>query len=505
MLKRLFALFAIICATQAIAANQKPPDVPAYVDPALTSACGLQACYAAGTNLNTLGDNSNAHGGTAPYYANMPADIPTVNRSDFVMTSPTGDFCVFNIATYPACAEAKFRTLAGVNKVAFDDPIRNYGEPGTSHCHEFFGNTGVSSYSTYASLRTRDATTASGGLSGRKNGLNATAYWFPCPIKTNPFGNGKNYAVKGNATLYYLESALDSHAGYLSRLPRAVRFVLAFPMDDPDDSIVLKEIYTANAQTGTAGRYSVRNDGYNAKFVWRCFNPATSGYVSPTAADYYGNSGHDSTLNTKNANGSDPWAGACTDGMALSAEAGAPGCWDGVNPWSPGGYQHMRYAIWDSYESRYVCPLKWYRLPSVLVHIILPHRGPSDYLTWNLSSDAGAQTKLNSLPTCTTGYANAPCAVGGPHTLLPGMSFHTDWFGAWDDTTFMQWQTNCSGVNHASGTCPVDFLGPNLTTGTTEAMHTTQSSYTSYDTSVASDMYLLHTPTHSGMVGMNSH
>lgn len=369
----------------------KPPDVPEYTT--------IAATYQAGSTPNTLGDNSTTWGGTAPYVTSgMPADIPTTE-------SPTGWIVGTSISeclTVPVtCPEAKFRTTINGTHILYDDPIRNYGQPGGSHCHQFFGNRGTNAYSTYASQRTRRGSNAGGGP------YNATGYWLPCPVIANAFGDGKNYAVKIDLAVIYYTTNPGSGNTRTSRIPRGLRYILGTNMDDPDDLIVKAEIAAANAQPGTAGRYSYLTNGFGG---WVCA-------ASAQKVKYL-----------KNTDGSDPFSPTCAAGARnFYVEFTAPSCWDGTNPWSPSGYKHMRHKIRDNTLSLDVCPNGWWELPELQGKVDFTLGAFATYSTVRLSSDDMAAT-----------------AAG--HAMRNGESFHTDWFGGWDDTTFMTWQNFCSGI-----------------------------------------------------------
>jgi hypothetical protein len=132
---------------------------------------------------------------------------------------------------------------------------------------------------------------------------------------------------------------------------------------------------------------------------------------------------------------------------ALAMVIDFPECWDGTNLWSPGGYKHLRQKIRDNVLALDVCPNGWYELPALEIAFFFTWSNSADYMSWRLSSDDGAQPSSIQLPTCTAGYANAPCNDGGgTRTVLNGQSFHTDWLGAWDYTTMDEWMTNCLGL-----------------------------------------------------------
>jgi len=66
-----------------------------------------------------------------------------------------------------------FRLVCGYSHMSYNDPIVAPGEPGRSHLHTFFGNTGADADSTYDSLRTTGNSTCDGGTANR------SAYWIP--------------------------------------------------------------------------------------------------------------------------------------------------------------------------------------------------------------------------------------------------------------------------------------------------------------------------------------
>jgi hypothetical protein len=71
-----------------------------------------------------------------------------------------------------------WRTTCTVSKMAWVDPIVFPGEPGRSHLHTFFGNTGVDENSTFTSLISSGGSTCFGGLA------NMSVYWVPSMIDT---------------------------------------------------------------------------------------------------------------------------------------------------------------------------------------------------------------------------------------------------------------------------------------------------------------------------------
>jgi hypothetical protein len=326
---------------------------------------------------------------------------------------------------------------------------------------------------------------------------NATGYWFPCPIKTNPFSNGKNYAVKPFQVIIYYTENPGTKTLAVQRLARGLRYVLGVNMDDPDDCGVKNEISLANGGTGTgctgtgpSSRYAYLTNGFSG---WACqdtvSNPSSPPLVPPSAGGTYSPA-------LVNSDGTDPWAGACTAGMSLVAVLDAPECYDGNNIWAPGGYKHFRQVVTVVGRGRTDCPIGWYRVPTLQVKVWFAHQGFNDYKVWRLSSDDMAAT-----------------AAG--HSFLNGASFHTDWMGGWDDTVFfgsangavLGWQKFCTGVagatphtcNDAAINATTSLLANATAPDGTRSPQVNFSS-TQYSTSNAAQMFPLPSSSHGPMV-----
>jgi hypothetical protein len=147
-------------------------------------------------------------------------------------------------------------------------------------------------------------------------------------------------------------------------------------------------------------------------------------------------------------------SGAITGGWAIHdffVTISGPHCYDGTNLWSPGGYKHVTITIYDSKYGESVCPTNYYFIPSFQLHIHYTQYGHADRSKWDLSSDAGARTRLS----CTkTGTGNNVCP--------PGFSFHTDWMDGWDHNIMNLWLQECLGaMNNNAHQCGVPFISHN--------------------------------------------
>lgn len=434
-------LIALACAFGAVAASAqtvqsgfvRPPGNPAYVE--------QFNGYEDGSDVNTVGDGSTARGGTMPVLASQPADIPST-ETGWVVTGSPG----FVTVTDVNAEEAKARFLGDTSHFGFNDPVRNWGQPGTSHLHEYFGNVECNGYSTYPTLRNRaiarsaarkTATTVAGGPT------NASCYWTPAIIVPNPFGDGKNYALPAaDSTFYYVcDAAVECLSS--QRIPRGLSMVGGTNMDDPYNTLVEAEIAAANAQAGTAGRYEfspATGTVGNGNTGWRCVSSGGS------TINYTVEGGGERYPAFKTAGGADPWGGNCVSGSSLVTTLLGPECYDGVNLWSPGGYKHFRRKLRDNVSSSIVegCPKNWFRLPHLIFNKSFVHLGYADYGTWYLSSDASATARAQTIN---------PAAPA----LRPGESMHFDYIPAWNDTTMLRWMNFCLGLD---GSTPMHVCDP---------------------------------------------
>ena len=434
----------------------KPVDVPAYVDvpPVYEPTSG-------GSNATT--DPSV----TPPTSVELP-DIPSTVTSLKLVTGSFGNstgFCL-TTANGGTCQQAKFRTTINTSHILYDDPVRNFGQLGQSHCHQFFGNKGANGNSTYKSLRTARLGSTAAGLD-----LNATAYWFPCFVKTNPFGDGKNYVVKANwITVYYTADPVRIQSA--ARLYRGLRYVGGCNMDVTSpvcglQTRITDAMNTANTAIGNT-RYRATNPltpyDYPGQIRYVC-----SGSTVPAGPAQFGSNG---VKWLKNADGTDPFGGTCASGADFWIEFSGPDCWDGTNLWSPGGYSHVIPKINDSFNISIGCPKNYYMIPSLELEIHFSQQGFSDYGNWRLSSDDTMATACGC-------------------TVLNGYTFHTDWMNGWDGNTLQTWLFNCLGVEHHT---PHECNGGIISS--TQQLNTDQIVLHNYTTDSASNMFLLPSSPH---------
>ena len=110
-------------------------------------------------------------------------------------------------------SSGEFRTVCGFSHMSFDDPIVFPGQPGKSHLHVFFGNTGTDAFSTAESLANSGNSTCRGGIANR------SAYWVPATIDTRT-----GTPIKPATThMYYKNGSIP--ADDIQPFPRGLRMV----------------------------------------------------------------------------------------------------------------------------------------------------------------------------------------------------------------------------------------------------------------------------------------
>jgi hypothetical protein len=279
-----------------------------------------------------------------------------------------------------------FRFICGAGQILYDDPIVSPGQPGASHLHQYYGNTGANAYSTYSTLR-------SSGDSTCGNAVNRSGYWMPAMMV------GKTYVLKPDyVSIYYkrrpasdpkcsLTSGDPQAEGNCIPLPNGLRFIFGYDM------------ISSTPATGS--------------FHFACVVGST-----PTATS-------GTLVGIANA--------GCAVGSHIEALIGAPECWDGQNLDSANHRSHVSYPSYGSWGylkcdsgHPFVIPTftlaAFYQVtPEVETALLALKAGaPWDYTKMlHLSSD-------EMMP-----------------TLVPGTTFHADWFGGWDNTVMSMWIDNC--------------------------------------------------------------
>lgn len=110
----------------------------------------------------------------------------------------------------------------------------------------------------------------------------------------------------------------------------------------------------------------------------------------------------------------------CPDNEEIGAIVSAPNCWDGVNLDSPNHRDHMAYTARDRNSGQPSCPASHpWLVPTFTVSAW--YTSDQNVASWYFDSD-----RMPGMP-------ERPA----------GSTFHSDWFGAWDDDVMDKWTSNC--------------------------------------------------------------
>jgi len=369
----------------------------------------------------TIGDGVDRHaevstpeqGGDPPALAIEPAPIDEVGytRSQWLSSS----------VSRVDQGEAKFRTLCTHGKFGTHDFIVAPGQPVGPHGHEFKGNLAVDENSTYASLRNNPASTCLGGPAW------GVAYWNPqllfelVPHPTNPV----TVAVKSGAdNFYYTESYTN-----VSKLYRPLRGLTVILGVDPND-----RLNTARLAEIPDGQGWDKTRRYNGFIGWLCVGPG--GNIPPHASTTADRNplNPDYVRQLVNADGSDPWQGACEGyDKELLVSLAAPSCWDGYNLRSPNGRNQWRYPIKHTNYAEEFCPQGWWKTPKLEPK----HHFPNGHQGLGIHGHAW-RSRL---------FLSSDRMDPNPANWHPrGSTFHSDWINAADDVTFKSAMKWCVGV-----------------------------------------------------------
>jgi len=217
----------------------------------------------------------------------MTSTVPAIDTAKIPVGSDgVASMQIASTTELPAASDGTgaFRTACQFSHMAFDDPIVFPGQPGKSHLHVFFGNTGTNANSTADSIANTGNSTCLGGT------INRTAYWAPAMIDTK---DGTPVAP-AMAAIYY-------KTGYTGVAPASVQ-----PMPDGLRMIAGTSTAKTPVQWGPA--------------TFACIDPATGDGPTVFALP-----------------------STCPVGHTIWMRVVFPQCWDGVNLDSPDHKSHMAY------------------------------------------------------------------------------------------------------------------------------------------------------------------
>ena len=287
------------------------------------------------------------------------------------------------VASLDPVGEFRFTCLSG--HLSHDDPIVYPGQPGVSHLHQFFGNTGTNASSNYSSLRTSGGSTCTRSASESPQ---RSAYWMPAML------DGAGNAVKPDwiNTYYKRLPASDPHCAVTSNpavvgkcveMPNGLRFILGY-----------------NMVTGKGGPTDTNSADYWA-MGFDCMtrdlgNPVSLTGVQHTIADILA-------------------TGKCPAGSWLRSFVRFPACWDGVNLDTPDHRSHITFGV-----VAVGCPADHpYNIPEIAIQAFFTTDANFLAGKWHLASDE---------------------MMAG---TVAGSTLHMDYWEAWSPVIKDLWNAHC--------------------------------------------------------------
>lgn len=276
-----------------------------------------------------------------------------------------------------------FRIVCNGDHLAYDDPLALPGQPGKSHLHQFWGNSGTNANSTYQSLRT------SGGTScgNSSTPINRTAYWMPAMLD----GAG-NAVVPDLVHVYYKQYPASSAdcAGAATaciELPSGIRYIFGY-----------------NMSTKTGGPNDLSSPDQYAMY-YQCWADSVGTLAVPGRFQ----------------NIADVVKAGCPAGAKLIVAYFAPTCWDGQNLDTADHRSHM--SNWMPGTAK--CPADHpYLIPSWQGRVQFTTDANFVAGKWHLSSD-DMLAQMTGQP------------------VVPGSTLHFDYWEAWSPTIKKTWQADC--------------------------------------------------------------
>jgi hypothetical protein len=187
-----------------------------------------------------------------------------------------------------------FRIVCDYSHMAPDDPIVSPNQPGRSHLHTFFGNTGTNAYSTADSIANSGGSTCMGGTANR------SAYWIPSLIDTRT-----GTPIKPSTALIYYKTGYNGVQPWqVQSMPPGLRMIAGDAKNDQPD-----------------GPY---------KFV--CIGQGSEAMVGQQIQN-------------------------CPVGAQMWQLIFFPQCWDGMNLDSPDHKSHMSYPVGGACPKTHPVPL----------------------------------------------------------------------------------------------------------------------------------------------------
>jgi len=313
----------------------------------LTVAASISACGGGSSVADAVADSPPV---TDPVPAPAPAPAPSAGPTGtavYVDTKkiPTGwsGFSGDKLQTATSAPSSgdgsgAFRTTCKWSHMAFDDPIVYPGQPGLSHLHTFFGNTGTNAYSTTSTISTTGNSTCNGGT------INRTAYWVPTMIDTldgRPVGANNDQYV---GSQFYYKTGYTLPVALIKPAPAGLRMIVGDSKGNPSNP------------SKVASYRCIKNGGATQADIG----------TAQSTIPYCQVSGY----------------------TVMRMSITFPQCWDGVNLDSPDHKSHMANAVYTTGNQQGYCPATHpVAIPEISFEIEYPVRSTDDTRRWRLSSD----------------------------------------------------------------------------------------------------------------------
>lgn len=164
----------------------------------------------------------------------------------------------------PAASDGtgNFRILCDYSHMAFDDPIVFPNQPGRSHLHTFFGNTGTNASSNSESIVRNGNSTCRGGT------INRSAYWVPAMMDTR---TGRP-VVPLNAMFYYKTGYNGVRPADVRPLPAGLRMIAGDPTNRSPNGNFRFYCYNTGNQIQTFPNCPVGDELVTEVFFPQCWD-----------------------------------------------------------------------------------------------------------------------------------------------------------------------------------------------------------------------------------------
>jgi uncharacterized protein DUF1996 len=283
-----------------------------------------------------------------------------------------------------------FRFICGAGQVLADDPIVYPGQPGKSHLHQFYGNTGINAGSTYTNTRVGNAPSTC--ENGASNPLNKSGYWMPAML------DGVGHVVEPDyVSIYYKRLPISDPR---CALPGTM-VTLASGTKTPAQGICEP---IPNGLKMIAGFDMISGTAPTGSFHFNCQGP---------------NNAKPGTYKTfADAVAACPYVPGAAKQNQIGAIINMPDCWDGKRIDSANHRDHVSYGNRNNWYGALECPADHpYLMPQFTLSAW--YTVDANLAKWALSSDA---------------------MISG---AAPGSTFHADYFEAWDPNAKAEWTAGC--------------------------------------------------------------